>query len=329
MRHVLVTGGAGFIGAYLVKRLIDSGRNVVIVDTLRDVGGISYVHPEADFLNKDICDSALYEKLNDYNFDSVFHLAAQSAGEPSYDDPKYDSLTNSYGTLMLARYCKNMKISKLVYASTVAVYGNNSNGIINEESPINPDSIYGVSKYAGEMYVKQTLAQSDVDYTILRVFNTYGPGENLNFTKKGMVSIYISYVWKSLPIEIKGSLERYRDFTYIKDTVEAFLLAEKTEIAKGNTYNISSGVKTTVSDLIQNILTSFGKDPSYPIIELEGTPGDSFGYHSDISKIKKDLNWKPRTSLKEGLNSYASWVKSLGKEKKLDSFHPFKLSKDN
>ena len=96
MKNVLVTGGAGFIGAYLVKRLIEMNIQVTIVDRLLEVGGISYIHPEANFINADICDTSLYSKLKDYNFDTVYHLAAQSAGEPSYDDPKFDILTNSY-----------------------------------------------------------------------------------------------------------------------------------------------------------------------------------------------------------------------------------------
>lgn len=94
MNHVLVTGGAGFIGAYLVKKLIDMKIRVTIVDNLQDVGGISYVHPEANFIDADICDLSLYRHLGNLNFDTVYHLAAQSAGEPAYDNPKFDILTN-------------------------------------------------------------------------------------------------------------------------------------------------------------------------------------------------------------------------------------------
>tara|TARA_Y100000768_G_C23987021_1_gene689549 strand:- start:2319 stop:3302 length:984 start_codon:yes stop_codon:yes gene_type:complete len=326
MNTILVTGGAGFIGAYLVKKIIERGDNVVIVDTLRDVGAISYVHPKAKFINMDICDRDLYKRLKNYDFDVVYHLAAQSAGEPSYDDPKYDSLTNSYGTLMIAKFCIEQRIKKLIYTSTVAVYGNVQRGILTEDSPIDPDSIYGVSKYSGEMYIKQMLSNTDIDYTIFRVFNTYGPGENLAYNKKGMVSIYLSYIWKNKPIEIKGSLNRYRDFTYIDDTVDALILAEKNNNSYKAVYNLSSGIKTTVSELLSLILTSFNKDSNYPIIELEGTPGDSFGFHSDITKIKNDLKWDPKISLKQGLSIYSGWIESIKNHDDLARSHPFHLN---
>jgi len=310
----------------LVKELIDKGCNVVIVDTLRDVGAISHINSKAEFINMDICDISLYDKLSAYKFDTVYHLAAQSAGEPSYDNPKYDSLTNSYGTLLVAKFCKDNKVSQLIYTSTVAVYGNSMQGSLNEESKISPDSIYGVSKYAGELYVRQTLNNTDVKYTIFRVFNTYGPGENLLYSKKGMVSIYISYLWKKIPIEVKGSLNRYRDFTYIDDTVEALILAESNSNSYGQTYNLSSGVKTTVSELLKEIFKTFGEDSSYPVVEFGNTPGDSFGFHSDNSKIKRDLYWEPKVSLNDGLMRYSRWVESLHNYQSLESEHPFNLN---
>lgn len=325
MKHILVTGGAGFIGAYIVRELINNGYKVVIVDTLRDVGGISYIHPKAEFLNMDICDLNLFDKLRDYTFEAVYHLAAQSAGEPSYDNPKFDALTNSYGTLLIAKFCKENNIPKLIYTSTVAVYGNTNEGSLNENSPIVPDSIYGVSKYAGELYVKQNLRNSNTNFTIFRVFNTYGPGENLAFSKKGMVSIYISYLWKKEPILVKGSLDRYRDFTFIDDTVKAILLSQDSNISNGKTYNLSSGIKTTVKELLDQIFIAFGEKVSYPVKEMQGTPGDSFGFHADISKLNEELSWYPATSLEKGLKYYADWVKCIPSVESLSSSHPFKI----
>jgi len=327
MENVLVTGGAGFIGAYLVRELIDLGCKVVVVDTLQNVGAISYVHPEADFINMDICDLALYERLVSYDIDTVYHLAAQSAGEPSYDNPQNDAMSNAYGTLLVAKFCRDNNVKKLIYTSTVAVYGDASNlGVLDEESKIDPDSLYGVSKYSGEMYVSQLLKNTDVDYTIFRVFNTYGPGENLLYQKKGMVSIYISYVWKNNPVEVKGSLNRYRDFTYIDDTVNALILAASSSRSSGNVYNLSSGIKTTVQELLSTIVEIFGFESSYPIRELPGTPGDSFGFHSDSTKIKNDLAWVPKVSLSEGIGEYCGWVEKMDDYNDISSCHPFELS---
>ncbi len=325
MKHALVTGGAGFIGAYLVKRLIDLQIEVTIIDNLQNVGGISYVHPKANFINGDICDGSLYPKLQNLNIDTVYHLAAQSAGEPSYDNPKFDILTNSYGTYLVAKFCKDNKINRLIYTSTVAVYGDNNQGILDENSPIGPDSIYGVSKYSGEMFIEQMLKNSETKYTIFRVFNTYGPGENLHFQKKGMVSIYIGFIWKKESICVKGSLDRYRDFTFIDDNVDALISCHSKPITFGEVYNLSSGKKTIVKDLIESILISFKLPLDFPVLELPSTQGDSFGFHSNPSKIKEHLNWYPKVGLSDGLNEYYKWVDAVPVVADLSNYHPFLL----
>jgi UDP-glucose 4-epimerase len=327
MKHVLVTGGAGFIGAYLVKKLIETNIKVTIVDNLKDVGGISFVHPKANFINSDICDVSLYDKLKRLNIDTVYHLAAQSAGEPSYDDPKSDVLINSYGTYLISKFCKDNEINRLIYTSTVAVYGNAKEEIIDEKTNINPDSIYGVSKYGGELFIRQMLKNSHTKFTIFRVFNTYGPGENLNFQKKGMVSIYIGFIWKKDPIYVKGSLERFRDFTYIDDNVDALIACHSKKITFGEVYNLSSGKKTLVKDLVKIILNAFNLPQDYKVIELPNTPGDSFGFHSNPDKIKKHLGWEPKINLNDGLKKYCNWVRSVPITEKLDLFHPFRILK--
>ena len=326
MKNVLVTGGAGFIGSYLVKKLLQKNIKVTIVDNLKDVGGISYIHPKANFINADICDLNLYSKLKKLNIDTVYHLAAQSAGEPAYDDPKFDILANSYGTYLIAKFCKENKVNRLIYTSTVAVYGNTKKGAIDENSKIDPDSIYGVSKYSGEVFIRQTLKDSQTKFTIFRVFNTYGPGENLNFQKKGMVSIYIGYIWKKEPIFVKGSLERFRDFTYIDDNVEALLSCHDKSISFNEVYNLSSGSKVYVKDLINTILSSFKLPLNYKIITLKKTPGDSFGFHSNPKKINRHLGWKPKVDLQKGLNKYFEWVRKVPIKKNLKNYHPFIIS---
>ena len=322
MKNVLVTGGAGFIGAYLVKNLIEQGLNVTIVDNLRDVGGISYIHPKANFIKSDICNLETYTQLNGLNLDTVFHLAAQSAGEPSYEDPKLDIMTNAYGTYLISKFCKEKEISRFIYTSTVAVYGN-SEGAIDENTPINPDSIYGISKYSGEMFVRQLLDKSKTNFTIFRVFNTYGPGENLDYSKKGMLSIYLGYVWKNQPILVKGSLDRFRDFTFIEDNVSALLKCYDKPISFGEVYNLSSGKKIFVRELINYILAVFNKSPDYKVIELENTPGDSFGFHSNSIKIKEHLDWEPSVEIIDGLKKYYEWVKNISVHENLKKNHPF------
>jgi len=324
MKTILVTGGAGFIGAHLVEKLVKD-YNVIIVDTLRSVGGISYVNPKATFLNYDICDKNLYDELDKYKFEAVYHLAAQSAGEPAYDDPKYDILTNSYGTCLLARYCSEKEIKRFIYTSTVAVYGSSDESGFTENDSIKPDSIYGVSKYSGELFIQQFLNNSHTKYTIFRVFNTYGPGENLNYTKKGMLSIYASYIWRNEPIIVKGSLKRYRDFLFIHDNVDVLYNSLQNIRSFDQIYNLSSGEKIVINDLIKNMLDIAGKKSDYQINEILGTLGDSFGTHAKINKLKKDFNWEPKYSISDGIKSYFRWIDKLPLIDDLSGFHPLEM----
>jgi UDP-glucose 4-epimerase len=324
MKSILVTGGAGFLGAHLVNRLIGEGIKVVIVDILRSTGGISYIHPNAIFLNYNICDENLYKELDKFKFDAVFHLAAQSAGEPSYADPYFDIQTNAYGTCLISKYCYEREISRLIYTSTVAIYGS-VDGEIKESFPVSPDSVYGVSKYSGELFVQQWLNKSKTQYTIFRVYNTYGPGENLNYQKKGMVSIYASFIWKNEPLLIKGSLDRYRDFTYIDDNIDILFQSLDEPKSFNNIYNLSTGNKTVIRDLLGMMLDAALKPKNYKVQVSNSTPGDSFGTHASIEKLRKDFQWDPKINLKEGLKKYFSWINQLPVTDDLKGYHPLEM----
>ena len=264
---VLVTGGAGFIGAHLVKKLIEKKYKVLVVDTLETIGGIPYIHPKCKFIRGDICDQKNLIKVRKWKPKIIYHLAAQSGGESAYDNPKRDYLTNGFGTYELCLLAKKLKVKKFIYTSSVAVYGSNPSKKILENTKIKPDSIYGISKYVGEMFINQTLKNTGIQTLIFRVFNTYGPGENLNFIKKGMVSIYCSYLWKKKPILVRGSLKRFRNYQYIDDVVNILILSLKNKhLNKNETINISNGNCTTVKDLLKKIfkLNNFKK---YKIIK--------------------------------------------------------------
>ena len=308
----------------MVEKLVKDFR-VIIVDTLKSVGGISYVNPNAIFLNYDICDNALFEELDKYKFEAIYHLAAQSAGEPAYNDPKNDILTNSYGTFLLAKYCLEKGIKRFIYTSTVAVYGSSDGNRFTESDSIKPDSIYGVSKYSGELFVQQFLNNSNTKYTIFRVFNTYGPGENINFVKKGMLSIYASYIWRNKPIIVKGSLKRYRDFLFIEDNINVLYNSLQNKKSYNQIYNLSSGEKIVIEDLIRIMLKVAGKNKNYTINEALGTPGDSFGTHASIDKLSSDFDWVPKYSLTEGLYKYFEWIYKLPLKDNLTGYHPLEI----
>ena len=153
MKKVLVTGGAGFIGAHLVQKLLSKKYKVMVVDNLKTIGGIIYVNPKSQFIKGDILDPKTLRKIEKWKPKIIFHLAAQSASESAYEDPKNDFLSNGYGTFLLSNLAKKIGINQFIYSSSVAVYGSNPQKKISENTPIKPDSIYGISKYTGEMFV--------------------------------------------------------------------------------------------------------------------------------------------------------------------------------
>ena len=322
---VLVTGGAGFIGAHLVKKLLDNNHKVLVFDNLSSIGGILFKNSKSQFIKGDLTNLKDIKKIESWRPEIIYHLAAQSGGESAYLNPKKDYLTNGFGTLNLCKIAKKIKVKHFIYTSNVAVYGSSYKKKMNELSPINPDSIYGVSKFAGEMFINQELKNTKIRYTIFRVFNTYGPGENLNYLKKGMVSIYASYVWKKKPIIVKGSLDRVRDLTFIDDTIEILYQSlNNKKLKKNEIINLSSGNSLTVNKLLKEIIIASNKT-KHRIIVTKGTPGDSKIFHTNNIKLRKLYPDVKFTSIKEGLKKYFDWINKIPISKKLEKYHPFML----
>ncbi|MAV56364.1 MAG: hypothetical protein CMI79_02365 [Candidatus Pelagibacter sp.] len=325
-KKILITGGAGYIGAHLTEKLIQKGHRVLVVDLLKIQGGIPFVNKKCKFIKGDITNKRVVEKIKRWCPEIIFHLAAQSAVEPAYQNPKSDILTNAYGTFLICNLAKKLKVKILVYTSSVAVYGNSNKKLLEENSIIAPDSLYGVSKHSGEMFVHQILKKSKTKTIIFRLFNTYGPGDNLNNQKKGMVSIYSSYVWKKKPILVKGSLKRFRDFVYIDDCVEVLAKSITVKLKnKNEIFNLTTGENLTVKTLLRKILEASNNPKNYPIRILEETKGDSFGFHASGKKLRKFFKFKPKYKINNGLKKYFNWINKISSKKDLSSFHPLKI----
>ena len=321
---VLVTGGAGFIGAHLVQKLINLKFKVMAVDSMDTIGGIPYKNPKSKFITGNILNEQVIKKIKEWKPTIIYHLAAQSGGESAYDDPKKDYLANGYGTYLLALLAKEIGVKHVIYSSSVAVYGSNIKKKITEKTKINPDSIYGISKYVGEMFIKQILYKTKIKTSIFRIFNTYGPGEDLNYLKKGMVSIYCSYVWKNKPILVKGSLKRFRNYQYIDDVVNILTKSIfNSKLKKNEIINLTTGKSTTVNELIKLILKINNKK-NYKVIERKkGTAGDSFGFDASNKYIKSKFPDYDFVSLNKGLEKYFEWINKIPVKKNLKNFHPF------
>jgi len=304
--QILVTGGAGFIGSHLSRRLISKGHQVTVLDNL-STGVRENVPAEADFIELDLTKPDVLADLPDKPFGAICHLAGQSSGEKSFEDPLYDLQANAQSTLQLATWAISKSIPAFLYASSMGVYGQVERQPVSESTAPQPISYYGVSKRSAELLL-EVAAQQNLLVVAFRMFNVYGPGQNLSNMKQGMVSIYLAYLLKRQPLIVKGSLERIRDLIYVDDVVEAWELALDRQVQ--GIFNLGSGTGTSVRSLISQLLSACGLSHDYPIEQVDNTRGDQFAMTADIDLLSRALDWQPKISLTEGLDKMVAWARA-------------------
>ena len=305
MSMYLVTGAAGFIGAAVAKKLIRDGHRVVTIDNL-STGYESAIPEGCEVIIGDCQDPNVYEKIPQGKYAAVLHIAGQSSGEISFDDPSYDLQTNAESTLQILKFCLRNGCKRIIYASTVSVYGIKPDRPVTELDEAKPESFYGVGKLASEHYLR-IYQNYGVNSTCLRLFNVYGPGQNLNNMRQGMVSIYLSQMLKNEHIQVKGSADRFRDFVYIDDVVYAFISSIERADSFGGVINVATGVKTRVCDLIDGLIISYDKQVT--VEYLGSTDGDVHGIYGCNQKMIDSFGFSEVTPLKTGLTKMISWAK--------------------
>ncbi|MBI4848379.1 MAG: NAD-dependent epimerase/dehydratase family protein [Nitrospirae bacterium] len=309
--RVLLTGGAGFIGSYLARRLLLDGHAVTIVDNL-STGKRKNVPDGADFIELDLAQSDCLKFLPSVPFDAVCHLAAQSSGPVSAEIPYYDLQANAASTLLLSRWCLQNHVPRFLYASSMAIYGNVESFPVCEDIICLPRSYYGVSKLTSEHFLRLA-SQEGLSVTSLRMFSVYGPGQNLGNLNQGMVSIYLAYLLRGEPVPVTGSLDRFRDFVYIDDVLDAWLGVLQMPSTPSLVYNIGTGKPTKVHELLAAQIAALHLPSDYPIYELPGSSFDQFGLYADVQRSKAELNWQPVISLEKGLEKMVAWATSQKK----------------
>jgi UDP-glucose 4-epimerase len=197
----------------------------------------------------------------------------------------------------------------MVYASSMAVYGNPLNSPVAEDAAAMPVSYYGVSKLTSE-HVLRLAASTGVATTALRMFNVYGPGQNLANLRQGMASIYLAYLLQGTAVPVTGSLERFRDFVYIDDVIEAWMAVLARTATPSPVYNLGSGVPTTVKTLLALLIKECGLPANHPIQTSAAPAGDQFGLFADSRKAEAELGWRARVPLEEGLREMVQWARS-------------------
>jgi UDP-glucose 4-epimerase len=298
---ILVTGGAGFIGSNLVDRLIELGHSVMVVDNL-STGKRSNLHPKAEFSEMDITDPKLSEIFDEFSPECVFHLAAQVDVRKSVQDPMHDARSNILGTIHLLDLSTRYKIKKFIFSSSGGVIYGETPEPAGEETAPNPISPYGVAKLAGEGYITCFGEWNNLDYSILRYANVYGPRQDPK-GEAGVVSIFIGQLVHKEKSVLYGNGELERDYIYVDDVVRANVLC----IEKGSrsTYNIGTGISTSVKGLYHAI--SETTKTKNEIEFAPKRPGELERNVLDCKKAKRDLGWEPGTDLKKGLEKTYQW----------------------
>ena len=297
MKKILVTGGAGFIGSVVAKKLIERGYEVLIVDNLST--GFEYNLPKkAEFIYGDCSDERIINKLSSKDIEAIIHIAGQSSGEISFEDPINDLNSNTSSTLRLLKLSLENKCERFIYASSMSVYGVNKQLKVKESNQCKPKSFYAVGKLASEYYLN-IFKNYGINCTSLRLFNVYGPGQNMENLKQGMLSIYLAQYLKSQEIDVKGSLSRFRDLIYIDDVAEAFIRCLDSKKSYGEIINIGTSKKITVKEILKELSHFFPESKSINV--LNGTPGDIFGITADIKKMREILGEWDLVSFKDGL----------------------------
>lgn len=304
--RVFVTGGAGFIGSRLAKRLLDDGHTVLICDNMA-TGLESNLDARAKTLRMGAESPDLLNELRNFKPDAIAHVGGNSSGEVGELEPMNDAQWNVLSTLNLLTIAQQLKIGKFVYASSMGVYGQSpKDHRLTESDAGNPISVYGTGKLNAERYLS-TFAQRGINVVSLRMFNVYGPGQNLANPRQGMLSIYMEQLLRSPKVVVRGSLDRVRDFVFIDDVVDAWLKALSADHLTGHQIvNIGTGVGTSVGQIFDTLRTFAG-----PIeIDLQSpTPADQNTIISNPSKALEVLAWKANVSLQDGLKSMWTWAK--------------------
>lgn len=310
-RRALVTGGAGFIGSNLIDELLTHDIDVVSIDDYstgkkRNLAHLRG-HPRFTEIKCDITDLKELEKHFD-GVDIVFHQAA-SKKTICLKDPRRDLDVNGKGTFNILELARDRGVKKIVHASTGSVYGEAVYFPQDEEHPLTPRSYYGVSKLAGERYVKAFSLLYGLNVTILRYFHVYGPRQDYS-NEGGVVSIFCHRVMNGLPPVICGDGSQQRSFTFVKDVVNANIFAALSNDSNGECYNCASGLRITIGELAQKVIDIFGRKD----LELQYADwaiGDIKVFDVGNRKIMNQ-GFRFQTGFDEGLKRTVDWFVKEG-----------------
>jgi len=311
-RNVLITGGLGFIGSNLARRLVDLGASVTLVDSLiPEYGGnlfnVAGIEDRVRVNISDVRDEHSMRYLVQAQ-DFLFNLAGQTSHMDSMQDPYADLEINVRAQLSILEACrKHNPHIRVVFASTRQIYGKPNYLPVDEKHLPRPMDVNGINKMAGEWYHTLYNNVYGIRTCALRLTNTYGPRMRIKDARQTFLGIWLRQLVEGKSFEVWGG-EQLRDFTYVEDVVEAFLLAAKTDQADGKVYNLGGDPVVSLRDLADLLIEVNGGGQylvrAFPADRKRIDIGD---YYGDDRLIRAELGWKPRVSLRDGLTRALSF----------------------
>ncbi|HET9133466.1 MAG TPA: NAD-dependent epimerase/dehydratase family protein [Gemmatimonadales bacterium] len=306
---VLVTGGAGFIGSHIAEAYLAAGWSVTCLDDLSR-GKREQVPAAARFLQADVRSREAFEAIADGGFDVVNHQAAQIDVRVSVDEPAHDASINLVGFANILGGAAAGGVKRVVFASSGGVvYGDPDVIPTPETAPNLPISPYGVSKLAGEHYLRVMGTLKGFEGVAMRYANVYGPRQDPK-SEAGVVSIFVSRVLAGQPLTIFGDGEQTRDYVFVRDVARANVLASSAAVSRGDrldvpAFNIATSRETTVNELARHVMRALGREVS--VEHAAPRAGELARSCLDTSKAARELGWRPEVTFDEGLAALAAW----------------------
>lgn len=303
----LITGGAGFIGSNLARRLVGQEKEVRVFDNfstgkrenLNDLWG------KVEVVEGDLRDLALVMEAMD-DTELVFHLAALPSVFRSMKAPNTTNDVNVTGTLNVLQAARAKGVKRFIYASSSSVYGNSNDLPKQEEMVPKPVSPYAVSKLAGEYYCQSFSNLYGLETIVLRYFNVFGPYQDPTSEYSGVIAKFVNALIHGRPLTVFSDGQQSRDFTFVDDVVDATLAAATSPSdCSGEVYNVGRGRRASLHELIKILARVFETEPK--VIYGEPRAGDIRHSQAEISKIEERLFFKPKVSLEEGLRRTVEW----------------------
>lgn len=307
----LVTGGAGFIGAHVVRELLNKGEKVVVLDDLS--GGFEDNIPDGvEFIKGSILDNELIDSIfQKYSFDNVYHLAAYAAEGLSHFIRRFNYQNNLIGSINLINASVNYDVKCFVFTSSIAVYGANQLPMSEDMIP-QPEDPYGISKLAVEQDLKSAHEMFGLDYVIFRPHNVYGEFQNIGDKYRNVIGIFMNQIMRGEPLSVFGDGSQTRAFSYVGDISGIIANAPDNKAAYGEVFNVGADIPYSVTDLATEVCKVFDVQPNINYLEARNEVLHAYSTHE---KVQKYFPGVKSLSLREGLEKMAAWAKEHGPRK--------------